>query len=188
MSDFLILNSSPRLNGNCTFLSNKVMELLKESNTNYEYLNISKQKINLCTACDACRYGKVKFCIYEDDMSAIYNKILLASHILFISPIYWYSFNSHMKIMIDRLYGVWTYDRYLLRDKKVACIFVYADTDVYNSGCVNAIQTFGQIFKYTQAHNCGFAFGTAHHIGDAEKNKMLIEATNLLVTKMIKGL
>ena len=47
---------------------------------------------------------KTKQCVQKDDMQAIYSKMLEVKVIVFASPVYFYTFNGSMKLLIDRTF------------------------------------------------------------------------------------
>lgn len=65
--------------------------------------------IKVCAACSYCEkhYGK---CIYEDDMTLLYEKFKDADAIVFASPVYFNSVTTLMKIMIDRVQMIFACD------------------------------------------------------------------------------
>lgn len=49
---------------------------------------------------------KTKQCVQKDDMQAIYSKMLEVKVIVFASPVYFYTFNGSMKLLIDRTFTI----------------------------------------------------------------------------------
>ena len=65
--------------------------------------------IKVCAACGYCEkhYGK---CIYDDDMTGLYEKFKTADAVIFASPVYFNSVTTLMKIMIDRVQMIFACD------------------------------------------------------------------------------
>lgn len=65
--------------------------------------------IKICAACSYCEkhYGK---CVYNDDMTQLYEKFKLADVIIFATPVYFNSVSTLMKIMIDRVQMIFACD------------------------------------------------------------------------------
>ncbi len=96
-----IICASPRLNGNCDYLSNlisikfnsKIIKLLPET------------EIKPCTACGYCdSHHKCSISIKNenDEADKILKTILEFEQIFFISPIYFYHLPANLKALIDR--------------------------------------------------------------------------------------
>lgn len=96
----LVINSSPRNNGNSDVLCDQFLKGAKEAGHEAEKIQIGRAKISPCHACYACREtGK---CVKGDDMDGILEKLINADVILLSTPVYFYSMDAQMKMMIDR--------------------------------------------------------------------------------------
>lgn len=171
----LIVKGSPRINGNSAALAGQIYAGAKGAGAEVETVNIAEMDIRPCDACDVCaeNYGG---CIVEDDMQALYPKLIEADVIVLAFPIYWFTINAQMKLFIDRWYALISPEGYLLRDKQLALAFVYGDTDLYTSGGINAIHTFESLSRYIGIEIAGMVYGTADKEGDVEKRPELMSA------------
>jgi multimeric flavodoxin WrbA len=173
----LIVNGSPRGNGNSSFLVTKVVEGLRDGNidVDVEVLNLRSLRIEPCKACNACRAKtrKQPYCIIKDDMEQIYEKLVNCRALVLVSPIYWFTITAQMKLFMDRMYGLAIEETHSLVNKPIGIVLVYGDADPYSSGAVNAIRTLEDSFKYTGSRIAGIVYGTANDKGDAEKNTEL---------------
>jgi len=175
----LIIKGSPRINGNSAALANQVYAGAKRAGAEVEAINIAEMDIRPCDACDVCAesFGG---CIVDDDMQALYPKLTNADAIVLAFPIYFFTINAQMKLFIDRWYALDSEDGYLLRDKQLALVFVYGDTDLYTSGGINAIHTFEGISRYIGIEITGMVHGTAEKEGEVEKQpELMAQAFNL---------
>lgn len=105
MIDFTItvLIASPRTNGNSEKLANHFINGCKTRGITVNTVPIRDYNIRGCTGCEFC-YDHQGECCIKDDMQSIY-KILETTNILvFATPIYYQSFPSQLKAVIDRLY------------------------------------------------------------------------------------
>ena len=75
-------------------------------------------------------------------MAGLYARIAQVPALLFVSPIYWFTYSAQLKAAIDRLYCLRNWDNDFLKGKKAGAVFVYGDVDPYASGAVNAMATF----------------------------------------------
>ncbi len=185
----LILNASPRKNGNTAFLVGKTAEGIRASypDAEIEVVRLEELKITPCRACDTCRRGDRSglYCGLDDGMTALYDKVIRADAIVLASPIYWFSLSAQMKLFMDRLYGLWLERNKFLQGKPVGAILVFGDVDAYVSGAVHAIGTIKSLWNYTGAKPAGIAYGSANDIGDAEKNAELVKKAYALGTELL---
>lgn len=184
MADLLVLNGSPRAKGNCSFLSRRAADSLETSGATVELVSVAQKKIGPCTGCDLCRKESSDYCVFKDGMTDIYESILAAKALLFITPVYWFSYSAQLKLLIDRLYGLWNHDNSFLKARPVGVTLVYGDADIYSSGGINAIGSFEHMFRFLEADLRGFAYGTANDPGDAEKNEGLLGDFDGLVARL----
>lgn len=66
--NILVLNGSPRINGNTSALVNAFMEGVRESNHNVSVISVCRKKIGGCLACEYCHEKGNGQCIQQDDM------------------------------------------------------------------------------------------------------------------------
>ena len=104
MKKVLILEGSPRRNGNSAILSDELARGAEEAGCSVEKVKIAGKKIAGCLGCNGCfRNGGI--CVQKDDMAEIREKMLAADVIVLDSPIYFYSMTAQMKAVIDRSYA-----------------------------------------------------------------------------------
>jgi multimeric flavodoxin WrbA len=179
-AEILMVNGSPRPEGNSASLAAVCAEVFGQQGASWEQIDLRRLKIAPCKACGLCAGGKVKYCAQKDDMQPLYDKILQCRALLFISPVYWFNVTAQLKVFIDRLYGLWKWDPAFLAGKGAGAVLVYGDADLYESGGINAVSSFEHMFRYIRADCRGFAYGSAGDIGDAQKNPDLLERTRKL--------
>lgn len=123
MKSVLILSSSPRKNGNSERLCQAFSEGARAAGHQVEHIRIAEKRIGYCIGCYACkRLGR---CAFEDDASAILEKMLAADVIVFASPVYFYSISAQLKALFDRTVAI--YPR--LTNKTYYYLLAMADTD-----------------------------------------------------------
>lgn len=100
----LILHGSARKNGVTGQLADKFMDGAKDAGHTVIKIELKEKKINDCIGCGACqKNGK---CVQQDDMTEIYSEMLEANAIIFASPVYFYTWTSMMKRVLDRTFAV----------------------------------------------------------------------------------
>ncbi len=103
----LILLSSPRKNGNTDRLSDEFIRGAQEAGSESEKIYLKDKTIGGCLGCFACQKNG-GICVQKDDMPLPYEKMMGADVIVFASPVYFYTWNAQMKIVIDRTIAVST--------------------------------------------------------------------------------
>jgi multimeric flavodoxin WrbA len=99
--NIVVINGSPRENGNSVRLSKETVRGALESGSIIEIFNLQKLNLNPCNACDACRKTNSRGCLIKDDMQIIYSKLKAADAIVISSPVYWFSLSAQTKTFID---------------------------------------------------------------------------------------
>jgi multimeric flavodoxin WrbA len=178
----LILKGSPRDNGNSATLAKQVFEGAKEAGAEVESVYLHGLDIHPCDGCYMCENSMP--CVIDDDMQTLYPKLRLADAILLASPIYWFTYSAQLKLCIDRWVAFETDKGSELRGKKIGIVLTYGDSDVYNSGAVNAIHTFESMFGYIGADIVGMVYGTADKPGEIAQQKDLMEKAYKLGQKL----
>jgi len=102
---------SPRENGNTELLLREAVRGIEESGPAVQVFNLNKMNIMPCQNCGGC--DETGVCIYEDDMTRIYEAIRNADRIILASPIFFFALSAQTKIMIDRCQAFWC-EKYLL--------------------------------------------------------------------------
>ena len=117
MAQVLVLMSSPRKHGNTDRLANALQNMefdaqleyispkgVEENGYSTEKIYVNYQNIKPCLGCNVCQ--KTNQCVQKDDMQDIYKKMLEAKVIVFASPVYFYTFNASMKLLLDRTFAI----------------------------------------------------------------------------------
>ncbi len=104
MKKILILEGSPRRNGNSAILSEEFARGAQEVGCSVEKVYIAGKRIAGCLGCNAC-YRNGGACVQKDDMAEIRERMLAADVIVLASPVYFYSMTAQMKTVIDRTYA-----------------------------------------------------------------------------------
>jgi multimeric flavodoxin WrbA len=91
---------SPRKNGNTDILVSRILDGAKAAGVAVEKIFLADLKIAECDGCHAC--WKAERCAKDDDMQALYPKIIGSDLIVFGTPVYWYGPTALMTGFIDR--------------------------------------------------------------------------------------
>jgi multimeric flavodoxin WrbA len=126
MKKILAIVGSPRKDGNTDILVQKVAEGAVSKGAKVNTLHLGELNIRECDGCHACWKGK--HCSKNDDMLAIYDKIIESDAIVFGTPVYWYGPTALMKALIDRLvYFNCPENRVKIKGKQAAIVIPFED-------------------------------------------------------------
>jgi multimeric flavodoxin WrbA len=109
MMRVLVLQGSPRKQGNTATLAHKIVEGLSGvAETDIHEFWLNDMTIHPCQGCFTClRSGR---CVFEDDMQQLYPEFGWADLVVFAVPIYWWHMNAQMKLCFDRMTALLTKD------------------------------------------------------------------------------
>lgn len=109
--NILILNGSPRMNGNTHILLSRVVAGVRSQGKDAELIHLARIALAPCTGCGVCESKGI--CSIDDAMSDLYAKIQTVRHLVIASPIYFYGVTAQAKAFIDRCQVFWS-RKYLL--------------------------------------------------------------------------
>jgi multimeric flavodoxin WrbA len=101
----LVLNGSPRKNGNTATLLRKITE--EHRDVDLKYYDLVDLCVKDCIACFHCK--KHDACAVKDDMTQIYKDIKWADAVVYGSPIYMGAETALLKAVVDRTYALVAY-------------------------------------------------------------------------------
>jgi multimeric flavodoxin WrbA len=183
----LVILGSPRKKGNSATLAAQISRGAKSAGAKVETLFLQNLKISPCRGCDTCQKHDSKGCAIKDDMQKIYPKLIKADAWVIASPVYWFTMSAQTKIFMDRCYALPAYAKSPFAGKRIAIAMSYGDADAVRSGCVNALRTFQDAYRYTRSKIVGMVYGSAMKAGEIADNEALMreaeELGNLLVTR-----
>ncbi|HIU76178.1 MAG TPA: flavodoxin family protein [Candidatus Pelethocola excrementipullorum] len=102
----LILNGSPRPNGNTTAMVKAFVEGAKKNGHEITVVSVCNKKIAGCLACEYCHGKGEGKCIQQDDMQEIYPVLDETEMIVLASPVYYHSFTGQLQCAINRIYAL----------------------------------------------------------------------------------
>jgi len=176
--NILILKGSPRPKGNSNILADQIAAGAVEAGGIVDSVILQGLNIRPCDACESCVETGV--CVLKDDMQMLYPKLLAADALVLSSPIYWFTYSAQLKTCIDRWYAVWNYKKDIFKNKPVGIVLAYGDTDLYNSGGINAIHSFETLFRFLNADIMGIIHASLDKEEDALKHPDLLEKARKL--------
>ena len=98
----LMINGSPRENGNTTAALREMEKVFREEGLDCEQMRIGSMDVRGCTACGACSsLGK---CVFDDVVNEAAPKFEKADALVVASPVYYASANATLIAFLDRLF------------------------------------------------------------------------------------
>ncbi len=109
-------------------------------------------------------------------MQSLYPKLVESDAWVIASPVYWFNMSAQTKIFMDRCFALWNEDPEinLIYKKPIAIAMSYGDSDAFNSGCVNALRSFQDAYRYAGARIVGMVHGSAGEPGEIASNAELM--------------
>lgn len=101
----LVLNGSPRPNGNTAAMVDAFVKGATENGHQITVVPVCRKKIAGCIACEYCHTKGNGRCIQQDDMQEVYKVLDEAEMIVLASPIYYHSFSGQLQCAISRIYA-----------------------------------------------------------------------------------
>jgi len=99
----IMINGSPRKNGNTYSALCEIGKVFSDNNVDFEIIQVGNQVIAGCRACGACR--KIGKCIIDNDLvNETVKKVEEADALIIGSPVYYASINGTLKSFLDRLF------------------------------------------------------------------------------------
>ncbi|MBW1889674.1 MAG: flavodoxin family protein [Deltaproteobacteria bacterium] len=185
----LVLLGSPRKKGNSTTLAQQITKGAESAGAKVETIYLNGLNIKPCQGCYACKKKDSKGCVVDDDMQSLYPKMIASDAWVIATPVYWFNMTAQTKIFMDRCFGLFdaSFTVNPLYKKKIAIAMSYGDSDPFNSGCVNALHSFQDAFRYVGAKIVGMVYGSAEEPGEIASNTELLEQAEALGKKLARS-
>ncbi len=173
----LIINGSPRKNGNTSIAVNEMYKVFKAEGIETEIMQIGGMDIRGCTGCASCKKnGK---CVINDIVNEAAEKLKEADGMVVASPVYYASANGTVVSFMDRLFYSAGFDKTMKVGASVAV--------ARRGGCS---ATFDQLNKYFTI--CGMPLASSQYWnsvhgrapGDAEKDEEGLQTMRTLARNM----
>ena len=105
----LLINGSPKANGNTAFALNQMAEVFAEQGIDVKMIQVGNQAIRGCIACGGCR--KTGKCVFDDAVNEAALKFQEADGVVVGSPVYYASANATLIAFLDRLFYSTRFDK-----------------------------------------------------------------------------
>lgn len=174
----IILNGSPRVNGNTSALINEFAKGAEEAGHTVTRFDLQKMNIRGCTGCLAGGKNPESPCTQKDDMDMIYPAFKEADIVVLASPLYFWSFSGQMKTAIDRLFAVMEANNWET-PKKDSIMLIAAEADDQEN-FAPMLDYYETLAKFVGWKNLGHIFaGAVLKVGDIHGKPVLKKAYEL---------
>ena len=115
----LMLNGSPRPNGNTAVALREMETVFRENGVEVETVIIGNRAIRGCVACGGC--AKTGKCVFDDAVNELAPKFEAADGLVVASPVYYASANATLVACLDRLFYSTPFDKTMKVGASVVC-------------------------------------------------------------------
>ncbi|MBR0141191.1 MAG: flavodoxin family protein [Ruminococcus sp.] len=173
----IIINGSPRRDGNTSLAINEIVKIFNEQEIETEVCQVGGKNIRGCIACNKC--AEIGKCIFNDEVNEIAGKFEKADGLIVASPVYYASANGTIISLLDRLF----YSTHFDKTMKVGASVAVAR----RGGCSS---TFDELNKYFTI--CGMPVASSQYWnsvhgrnkGEAEQDAEGLQTMRVLARNM----
>ena len=123
----IILNGSPRRNGNTSALTSAFAKGAQEAGHQVTEFSLSTMRINGCLGCWQGGKDEAHPCVQRGDMEKIYPVYREADVVVLASPLYYWFISGFLKNAFDRLFAIAECDPHTRNPKKQSVLLMAAE-------------------------------------------------------------
>lgn len=173
----VILNGSPRRNGNTSALVKAFTEGATGAGNEVTEFFLGGMEIHGCKGCFGGHSSQACPCVQKDDMDKIYPAVREAEVVVLASPLYYWNMSGQIRIAIDRLFALEEGDGNLLRGHERASALLMA---AEGHGFEDVVLYYDHLMEHLRWKNLGHVLaGGNGDVGDIQGKPELQEAFEL---------
>lgn len=119
MPKVLIINGSPRKDGNTSIAVREMVTAFEGENVEVEVVQIGNKAIRGCIACGHCY--EAGQCVFDDDVNMLAKKFEEVDGLVVATPVYYASANATLIALLDRLFYSTSFDKTMKVGASVVC-------------------------------------------------------------------
>jgi len=179
----LVINGSPRQNGNTSELVNRFIKKIGNA-AEIEEVRIFEKNIKGCRNCGACQKVILNtHCAVGDDMIPLYEKFLRSDITVIASPIYMWQFTPCTLAFLNRLHSLchsadFSYN--VMKGKKMAILLTLGDEENIADYAVNGLKDMCEFFSIDLIGDVRVPFADKEKIAAGDHDQKI----NGLIAKM----
>lgn len=178
----LILHGSPNIDGNTGKLVKIFSNEMEKRGHTVERVNIAEKEITPCIGCMTCQETTGELgCIYEDEGTTLLNAMISADMVVITSPLYFATFTSQIKPLIDRslafVSGLGTKNhKSLVKGKKT--FFISTGAGGYKKNGEILEGSYNDMIRFLAFDSYGFFYAQSSPKVSEQDQQRLIETVN----------
>jgi multimeric flavodoxin WrbA len=140
----LLINGSPRKNGETALSLSIVEKILQESGIEIQWFHLGTEMVHGCCSCNSC--SKTNRCVFEDDKcNELIELCLEADGIIIGSPVYFAGPNGALCALLDRVFYAASNFGYHLAGKPGAAI-----ATCWRAGATATLDRLNKYFTFSE--------------------------------------
>lgn len=143
----LVLNGSPRANGNTRAMVDAFAEGAHEAGHAVEVVDVCRKQVAGCRGCEYCHTKGDGACVQRDDMAEIVDAINASDMLVLASPIYYFGLTAQLQAVVHRFYAQGVFPSL----SKTALFLSSGSSDVYDGVVYEYRKTFTEWMKIEDA-------------------------------------
>lgn len=173
----VILNGSPRKNGNTSTLIKAFTEGTESVGNTVTEFFLSGMDIHGCKGCFGGHSSQKCPCVQKDDMDKIYPVVKDCDVIVLATPLYYWNMSGQIRTAIDRLFALEEGDGNLLRGHNKASVLLMA---AEGNGFEDVLTYYNHLMEHLRWKNLGHVLaGGNGEIGDIKGKAEIQQAYQL---------
>lgn len=175
--NIVILNGSPRKNGNTSALVQAFTEGAQSAGHTVTEFFLDKMDIHGCKGCFGGHSSRECPCVQRDDMAQIYPAVKDSNVVVLATPLYYWNMSGQLRTAVDRLFALEEGDGNLLRGHNRASALLMA---AEGHGFEDVLLYYNHLMGHLNWKNLGHILaGGNGDVGDIEGKPELQQAYNL---------
>ncbi len=177
MKKIVILNGSPRRNGNTSALIKAFTQGAESAGNTVTEFFLDSMEIHGCRGCFGGHSSQECPCVQKDDMSQIYPAVKESDVVVLATPLYYWNMSGQIRTAIDRLFALEEGDGNLLRGHERASALLMA---AEGNGFDDVLLYYNHLVEHLRWKNLGHVLaGGNGDIGDIEGKPEIQKACDL---------
>ena len=175
--NIIILNGSPRRNGNTSALVEKFTQGARKAGHTVSEFFLGDMNIHGCKGCFAGHSSRPCPCVQKDDMDRIYPAMRTCDVVVLASPLYYWNFSGQLRTALDRLFALEEGGKNLLRGNGKSSVLLMA---AEGHGFDDAVVYYRHLTEHLRWNNLGHVLaGGNMNVGDIKGKSELQQAYDL---------
>ncbi|MGI6721039.1 MAG: flavodoxin family protein [Anaerovoracaceae bacterium] len=175
--NIVILNGSPRKNGNTAALIQKFTESAQSNGNTVKEFFLDGMDISGCRGCFGGDNSRECPCVQKDDMAQIYSAFKDCDVVIMATPLYYWNMSGQIRTAVDRLFALEEGDVNLLRGNGRSSALLMA---AEGNGFEDVLTYYDHLMEHLKWENLGHVLAGGNMcVGDISGKPELEQAFEL---------